>query len=248
MLKAYDEYQDTNIRWNNSTPKHWQVKRSKNIFQNKKELNSNHQSNNVLSLTLRGVINNDIDNPIGLSPKDYATYQLFKKNDLVFKLIDLENYKTSRVGLVHEDGIMSSAYIRFSAISQLSINYFYYQYYDLYLRGIYNDLGNGVRSTLSCRDLLDLQIVIPTINEQYQIVRYLDAKVSKINRLISAKKKEIEMLTEYKTRLISDVVTGKVDVRGIHVEDVPEAELIEEFDEEIVDEFDDETSEEENIE
>ena len=70
----------------------------------------------------------------------------------------------------------------------------------------------------------------------------------KIDREIKFVETEVQLLTEYKTRLISDVVTGKVDVRDIHVEEVPEVELIEEFDEEIVDEFDDETSEEENIE
>ena len=46
-----------------------------------------------------------------------------------FKLIDLENISTSRVGIVPERGIMSSAYIRLAVRSKLSVRYFYLQYY-----------------------------------------------------------------------------------------------------------------------
>jgi len=93
-------------------PEHWEVLTSKRFHQVKKQSNSKRECDNVLSLTLRGVVNNDPDSPEGMVPKDYGTYQIFDKNNLVFKLIDLENVKTSRVGIVHEKGIMSSAYIR----------------------------------------------------------------------------------------------------------------------------------------
>ena len=44
---------------------------------------------------------------------------------------------------------------------------------------------------------------------------YLDAQIAKINAAIAASRKEIELLREYRMRLISDVVTGKVDVREV---------------------------------
>lgn len=208
VQKSYIATKNSGIAWNKVTPSHWEVIRGKFIFRNPKELNSNYQSNNVLSLTLKGVINNDVDNPIGLVPKDYATYQLFHKNNLVFKLIDLENFQTSRVGIVHEDGIMSSAYIRLSLKSQShNVRFFYYQYYDLYLRKIYNNLGAGVRSTMSASDLLNISIVIPPRVEQDQIVRYLDWKRSEIAKLIKAKKKEIKRLKELRNSLINEAVT-----------------------------------------
>lgn len=211
MMKPYESYNETNIPWNKTVPSHWKVHRGKNVFYNKKTLNTSYESDNVLSLTLKGVINNNIDNPIGLVPKDYATYQVFNKNDLVFKLIDLENYKTSRVGIVHEKGIMSSAYIRLVNKVDICYRYYYYLYYDLYLRGVYNNLGAGVRSTLSASDLLNIEIILPPRPEQDQIVRYLDWQLSKINKLIKAKKKQIELLNEQKQAIINKAVTKGLD-------------------------------------
>lgn len=210
-LKPYDEYKETNILWNKKAPIHWEIKRGKLIFVNKKEINSKYQCSNILSLTLKGVVNNNINNPIGLVPKDYATYQIFERDNLVFKLIDLENYKTSRVGLVHEKGIMSPAYIRLERYVEGNTKYFYYQYYDLYLRGVYNKLGDGVRSTLSAKDLINLNIVIPPKEEQDQIVKYLDSKLSKINKFIKAKKKQIELLKEQKQAIINQAITKGLD-------------------------------------
>ena len=107
-LKPYAEYKESGLPWIGRVPIDWRIERTKWIFRSRKELNVGRRNTNVLSLTLRGVVNNDPDSPEGMVPKDYATYQLFRKHDLVFKLIDLENIRTSRVGLVHEDGIMSS--------------------------------------------------------------------------------------------------------------------------------------------
>ena len=213
MLRSYDEHKETSIPWTNRVPKSWLIQRGKSIFQNKKQLNTQKQCDNILSLTLKGVVNNSIDNPIGLVPKDYATYQIFEKDDLVFKLIDLENYQTSRVGLVHELGIMSPAYIRIALRKKddFNIKYFFYQYYDLYLRRVFNQIGAGVRSTLSAKELLNIEILIPPREEQDQIVRFLDWKLAKINKLIRAKKKQIALLNEQRQVIIHNAVTKGVD-------------------------------------
>lgn len=93
---TYSEYAPTNIVWDKTMPSHWKCDKAKRFFSNPKELNKGNLEKNVLSLTLRGVIRNNVDNPIGLSPADYSTYQIFEANELVFKLIDLENISTSR--------------------------------------------------------------------------------------------------------------------------------------------------------
>mgnify|MGYP000689422019 CR=1 FL=1 len=54
---------------------------------------------------------------------------------------------------------------------------------------------------------------VPPIDEQRQIVEYIDSQTRVIGEYITSLEKEIEYLKEYKQRLISDVVTGKVDVR-----------------------------------
>src|SRR5690606_2231730 len=153
--------------------------------------------------------NNDIDNPEGLVPKDYATYQLFDKNNLAFKLIDLENIKTSRVGLVHEKGIMSSAYIRMIVGVDVYPKYAYYYYFSLYKNEVFNKLGSGVGSTLTPSDLLNLQFLKPNFYEQTAIAEFLDDKTSKIDRAIAQKEKMIALLKERKQIIIQDLVTGK---------------------------------------
>lgn len=210
-LKPYPAYKDSGLPWLGQVPAHWLLERTKWRFRNPKELNKNGVYTNILSLTLRGVVNNNPDNPEGLVPKDYRTYQFFAKGDLVFKLIDLENLRTSRVGLVHEDGIMSSAYVRLTPATPTNIRYFFYQFYDLYSRGIYNQLGAGVRSTLGPSDLLNIETIVPFPEEQTAIVRFLDWANNRIDRTIHAKRKVIALLNEQKQAIIHRAVTRGLD-------------------------------------
>lgn len=211
-MKIYSTYNDSGILWIPKKPENWAVCRSKALFQSQKETNLNNKETNVLSLTLKGVIRNNKNKPIGLSPSDYSTYQIFEKGDLVFKLIDLNNIATSRVGLVPERGIMSSAYIRLIPRSaDLRTRYFYMQYYSLWLRNIFNNLGAGVRQTINANELLNMKIVVPSPSEQDQIVRFLDWKVSSINKLINIRKNEINKLEELKRSKILNCVMGQED-------------------------------------
>jgi type I restriction enzyme S subunit len=196
------------IPWENEYPTSWNILRGKSLFYSKKVLNKENKCSNILSLTLNGVIKNNVDNPIGLAPKDYDTYQLFYKDDLVFKLIDLVNISTSRVGLVPEIGAMSPAYIRLCRrTNEINVKYFYWQYYSWWLRNIYNGLGAGVRQTLSATDLLDLYLLVPSVEEQNKIVDFLNWKTSEINHFIRMKKKEIKSLEEYKVAKINHLIT-----------------------------------------
>ena len=206
-LKPYSEYKDSGVSWMGDVPREWRVERTKWVFRNVKELNVGRRNTNVLSLTLRGVVNNDPDSPEGMVPKDYATYQIFRKHDLVFKLIDLENIRTSRVGLVHEDGIMSSAYVRLIPSKSANVRFFYFQFFDIYTRAIFNALGAGVRSTLGPTDLGELRITIPQPDEQAAIVRFLDHATHRLDKAVRAKRKTIALLNEQKQAIIHRAVT-----------------------------------------
>ena len=206
-LKPYSGYKDSDVPWLGQVPNHWQQERAKWRFRCIEEINRNHVHTNILSLTLRGVVNNNPDDPEGLVPKDYGTYQFFARGDLVFKLIDLENLRTSRVGLVHEDGIMSAAYVRLIPSSGVNIRYFFHQFYDLYSRRIFNQLGGGVRSTLVSKDLLNIQIVVPPRAEQDAITRTVDWVGRRLERTIKAKRKVIALLNEQKQAIIHGAVT-----------------------------------------
>ncbi|MCG5531516.1 restriction endonuclease subunit S [Halorhodospira halochloris] len=71
----------------------------------------------------------------------------------------------------------------------------------------------------------NLKIAYPPKNEQQEILRHIQEQSVQIDETITRAEREIELIREYRTRLISDVVTGQVDVRGIEVPEVTEAEL-----------------------
>lgn len=58
----------------------------------------------------------------------------------------------------------------------------------------------------------NIEIPIPPLSEQRAIVSYIEAKTASINKLIDAYEQQVERVKEYKQRLISDAVTGKMNV------------------------------------
>ena len=58
------------------------------------------------------------------------------------------------------------------------------------------------------------QILLPPLTEQAAIVEYIDKSTVDIDSAIARARRQIELLQEYRTRLIADVVTGKLDVRA----------------------------------
>lgn len=79
------------------------------------------------------------------------------------------------------------------------------------------------RASLSQELLKNLPLLLPSsINEQREIVDFIEKHTKPIENVIISTQKEINLMNEYRTRLISDLVMGKVDVRGIIVDDVLE--------------------------
>jgi type I restriction enzyme, S subunit len=205
---TYSNYRDSGVEWLGRVPRDWPLLRGKFRFRTKKVINRNLQCLDRLALTMNGVIDRSITENEGLQPSDFNSYQIFEKDDLVFKLIDLENFKTSRVGLVPRRGIMSPAYIRLMANHELDPSFFYHQYFDLYLRGIYNEVGGqGVRSAINASDLLDLPVLSPSLPEQTQIAKFLDYETVKIDALIEKQQQLIALLKEKRQAVISHAVT-----------------------------------------
>ena len=78
-----------------------------------------------------------------------------------------------------------------------------------------NKRGNGATFLeLSTTSLANFPLIMPELHEQKEIASYLDKKCAEIDSAIQNKEALIQKVTEYKTRLISDAVTGKIDVRG----------------------------------
>jgi type I restriction enzyme S subunit len=64
------------------------------------------------------------------------------------------------------------------------------------------------------KDLFDIRVPAPPVDEQRAIVGYLEITAIEFNRFIAAIEREITLLREFRTRLVADVVTGKLDVRA----------------------------------
>jgi len=81
------------------------------------------------------------------------------------------------------------------------------------------DLGKiakvGPVPAISEGEVREIRVALPSAPEQTAIVEYLDTQTAKIDAAVAAARREIELLREYRTRLIADVVTGKVDVREV---------------------------------
>lgn len=203
------ERKDSGIEWIGEIPNSWTVRRGKTLFVNTKYIPGKLSSNyDRLSLTLKGVLPRKKDDSDGLQPKDFDTYQLLRENELVFKLIDLQNVSTSRVGLAHATGLVSPAYIVLHANEEILPAFAEKFYLMMWYREIFNSLGdNGVRSSLNVSDLLNIPVCYPKMEEQIFLTNYLDTKCSEIDATAEDIQKEIDLLEEYKKSVITEAVT-----------------------------------------
>ena len=103
---------DSGVYWIGSIPKNWLLLPTKRFFRTEKRIVGDSVNEyERLALTMQGVIKRSKDDSEGLQPEKFEGYQILRENELVFKLIDLENVKTSRVGLSPYTGLVSPAYI-----------------------------------------------------------------------------------------------------------------------------------------
>lgn len=206
-LPQYPKYKDSGVAWLGELPAHWSIHPTKRHFRRKKEVNVGMACENRLALTMRGVIPRSIDDLDGLQSSDYEGYQIFERGDLAFKLIDLQNIKTSRVGLVPERGIMSPAYIRLEPQIGVDTRFAYWYFMALYWTQVFNALGGGVRQTLGPEELLNVEFPVPQLSEQAAIAAFLDCETSKIDALIAEQEQLLTLLAEKRQATISRAVT-----------------------------------------
>lgn len=217
QTQIYAQMKDSGVAWLGDIPAEWNVVRGKFRYQNLKERNTGLVEPQRLALTLKGVIERQDDDDVGLNPESLESYQIFEQGDLVFKLIDLENKQTSRVGLVPKRGIMSPAYIRLTPTVKIYAKYYYYFYYSLYLNYVYNNIAReGVRANISAKELLEIQVPYAEYKTQQRIADYLDRETAQIDDLITKQQRLLDLLEEKRRATITHAVT-----RGLN----PHAEL-----------------------
>ncbi|WP_086303906.1 restriction endonuclease subunit S [Campylobacter devanensis] len=201
---------DSGIEWIGEIPIDWSLNRTKNYFINHKDI-AGEKSDEYerLALTLNGVIKRSKEDSTGLQPEAFDGYQILRENELVFKLIDLENISTSRVGLCpFENGIVSPAYIVLTPRNNINPKYSEYYFLSMWHREIFNHIGdNGVRSSLNVKDLLNAPITIPSMPEQQKIADFLDEKCSHIDSVLEKVRASIDEYKQLKQSVITQAVT-----------------------------------------
>ena len=209
---------ETGNPWMSVAPKSWRKVRHKNVLTEKKTLvGENHSQHTLLSLTTKGVIIRDISSGKGKFPSDFSTYQVVEPSDMVFCLFDVDETPRT-VGLSDNTGMITGAYTVFQPHDALP------EYLLLYFTVIDNKKGfkpiySGLRKVIGKDTFARQTMFLPSIEEQKEIVESIASLRNKNVKAVELFEKEIETLVELRTRLISDVVTGQIDVRGIEVPD-----------------------------
>jgi type I restriction enzyme S subunit len=74
-------------------------------------------------------------------------------------------------------------------------------------------------------------VLIPPLQEQDTLCRWIANRLQSITSSVERAQKEIDLIRENRTRLIADIVTGTLDVRGVELPEMDETSLLDEFDE-----------------
>lgn len=217
---------ETGNPWINTAPISWKKVRHKNVLTEKKEVvGENHIQYTLLSLTTKGIIIRDTSSGKGKYPSDFSTYQVVNPSDMVFCLFDVDETPRT-VGLSTHTGMITGAYTVYETHDVLP-EYLLFYFTSIDNKKGFKPLYSGLRKVIG-KDIFSRQsIYLPSPEEQQEIVNAIKAQQEKNYNVINLLEREIEALQELRTRLISDVVTGQVDVRGI---EVPEFEYVSEAD------------------
>ncbi len=201
------------VEWLGNVPEKWQIKPLNALLFEQQQKNTGLKVNKVLSLSYGKIIEKPKEKLRGLVPESFETYQIVSPLNIIIRPTDLQNDQRSlRIGLVKDTGIITSAYMSLTT-KGIDPEYSFWLLASFDYIKIFYNLGAGTRQSLKFTDIKRLPILIPLLTEQKNIVRYIEVATAKLDQTISRAQSEIALLREYGTRLIADVVTGKLDVR-----------------------------------
>lgn len=211
-LPTYPAYKPTAIPWLPQVPEHWEVKPGLAHLRFKQVKNTGMVEKRVLSLSYGRIVIKPQEKLTGLVPESFETYQIVDPGDIIIRATDLQNDRTSlRVGEVKDRGIITSAYLCLNVHDGMvpAFGYHLIHAYDL-MKWLYG-YGSGLRQNLDWGDFKRMPLIVPPLEEQHLIVRYLRALDAKVKRYIRTKRKLIAALQEQKQAIIQRAVTRGLD-------------------------------------
>lgn len=215
---------DSGIEHIGLIPSHWKVLLNHRIY--KENCRSFSSDETVLSLSQKdGLLPYVEMKERSLHTASYENWKLVLPNDLV-----LNRFK-AHLGVFFSSnycGIVTFHYGVYEPIMKVLSKYYEVLFHTPKYKQVFAGASNGMTvglQNLSNTNFYKVYTVYPPYEEQCAIVAEVQKIENEMQAIISTISKEIGILHEFKTRLISDVVTGKIDVRGI---EIPECEFVEE--------------------
>lgn len=203
---------DSGIDWVGKIPKQWLTSKIKfYLYRNEPRNPGNVQ---VLSVYREyGVVPKDSrDDNHNVTSSDTSNYKYVTKGDLVIN--KMKAWQGS-LAVSEYTGVVSPAYYVYHfKNAALDKKYFHYLIRNCY-RDEFRRLSTGIRDgqwDLQAYDFENTSILVPPLKEQQQITNFLDKKCKYISNLIAEKRKQLNLLKEYKNSLIYEYVTGKKQV------------------------------------
>ena len=230
------ELKESGINYIGAIPIHWLVLLNHRIY--KEQSRKFDGDELVLSLSQKDGLLPYVDmKERSLHTSSYDNWKLVYPNDLV-----LNRFK-AHLGVFFSSkhrGIVTFHYGVFEPTMKIASKYYEALYHTAEFKRIFASRSNGMTvglQNLSNTNFYSVYTVYPPYEEQCAIVDEIERIEERYKALTQKIEQEIELLHEFRTRLISDVVTGQVDVRNIII---PEYEVVDEImsdDEETDDEF-----------
>ena len=207
-MKAYSSYKDSGTEWLGKIPELWETRKIKYLFRIQKRI-AGQEGHQVLSITQEGIKVKDIESGEGQLAMDYSKYQFANIGDFAMNHMDL---LTGYVDISKFNGVVSPDYRVFTLEDKDSSDKYYLYIFQLgYKNKIFFALGQGSsqlgRWRFPREEFCDFQLPYPSLPEQQTIAAFLEQKTSKIDKLVSIKKKQIELLKKKRASIINEVVT-----------------------------------------
>lgn len=215
------------IEWIEDIPAHWAVRRLRNTCLMKVSNVDKHKRDDELQVRLCNYvdvynndrIHSDINFMYATATRDEVERFRLRCGDVLITK-DSETWNDIGVPALVEnshDDLLSGYHLALLRPFPRLLNSMYL-FHAIQTKGVSHQFhvsANGVtRFGLSHNAIKSVWIPVPPITEQVAIASFLDRVISDIDKATKFVQQEISLLVEYRTRLIADVVTGKLDVRG----------------------------------
>lgn len=199
------EMKPSSMEWVGDIPASWKVMPNKYLMHKKKEICPVYNGEDILSLTMKGVIVRDLDAG-GKMPASFDGYQRLEPGNLLMCLFDID--VTPRcIGLIKQAGLSSPAYSQFVLCDDVNAAYYCYYYTMLDNDKTLLHLAKNLRHSLTEDQLGAIPVIVPPTDEQHRIADFLDAKCAEIDALTADIQAQIDTLEQYKRSIITETVT-----------------------------------------